>query len=113
MTALCRGKGERGREITSTARRHRAGRSEVGERRLTTAVARRAGIDHGAARRGEALCNGVGGREHGEVATRSTSEKTGHTGEEFVRLVRRNLRSGRFWEDERQQNASWRAGPSE
>jgi hypothetical protein len=65
------GKEERGRELTSTARRLQAGRSEVGERRLTTAVARRAGIDHGAARRGEALCNGVDGREHGEVATRS------------------------------------------
>jgi hypothetical protein len=76
------GEGERGRgELTSTARRLRAGRSEVGERRLTTAVARRVGIDHGAARCEEVLRNGVDGREHGEVAggvaTRSWARKLG------------------------------------
>jgi hypothetical protein len=40
-------------------------------------------------------------------------EKTGHSGEKFVRLARKKLRSGRFWEDERQQFASWRVGPNE
>jgi hypothetical protein len=40
-------------------------------------VARRAGIDHGAARRGEALRKGVDGQEHGEVAMRSWARKLG------------------------------------
>jgi hypothetical protein len=66
---------ERGK-LTSTMAM-RAGCSEVGERRLTTAVARRVGIDHGAARREEVLRNGVDGREHGEVATRSWARKLG------------------------------------
>jgi hypothetical protein len=68
--------GEERGELTSTMAM-RAGCSEVDERRLTTAIARRVGIDHGTARREEVLRNGVDGREHGEVATRSWARKLG------------------------------------
>jgi hypothetical protein len=45
--------------------------------------------DHGAARREEALCKGVDGREHGEVA----GERTGHSGGKTVRLAKKNCAS--------------------
>jgi hypothetical protein len=91
------GERERGRgELTSTMAM-RAGCSEVGERKLTTAVARRVGIDHGAARCEEVLRNGVDGREHDEVATRSRrgrGRENWASGEKSVRLARKICAAG-------------------
>jgi hypothetical protein len=84
------GERERGRGELTSSMALRAGCSEVGERRLTTAVARRVGIDHGAARREEVLRNGVDGREHDEVV----GEKTGHSGEKSMRLARKICAAG-------------------
>jgi hypothetical protein len=70
------------------------------------AVARRVGIDHGAARCEEVLRNGVDGWEHGEVAggvtTRSWARKLGTRAKKSAQraVVLREFRvAGSIWEE--------------